>query len=164
MPREMWPSEKIFADFLDSQGLDWEYEPKKFDLGDTKYIPDFYVPSQDIYYEVIGSQGAYNPHVKKGHFEKMATLFSDINLKIVYPDGQLFSSSSKTTKIGRKSFLKDPVSVRLLLEGKMVEVIDREVAKKPEATRSSIVRSVLRSWMAEIDGKDGKNAEENVSS
>lgn len=49
MPKRMFPRERIFADLLDSQGLEWDYEPRRFRLNKTTYRPDFYVPSEDIF-------------------------------------------------------------------------------------------------------------------
>jgi hypothetical protein len=43
-----------FAQMLDRQGVAFQYEPKRFDLGETTYLPDFYLPSYDLYCEVKG--------------------------------------------------------------------------------------------------------------
>lgn len=45
------------ADALDRKGIKWQYEPKRFDLGDCTYLPDFYLPEQDVYWEVKGWLG-----------------------------------------------------------------------------------------------------------
>lgn len=45
------------ADALDRKGIKWEYEPRRFDLGDCTYLPDFYLPEQDVYWEVKGWLG-----------------------------------------------------------------------------------------------------------
>jgi hypothetical protein len=47
-------SETIFAYDLDAQGLDWLYEPERFDLGWCTYSPDFYLPAFDRWVEVKG--------------------------------------------------------------------------------------------------------------
>jgi hypothetical protein len=39
---------------LDSLGIKWVYEPKRFDLGTCRYKPDFYLPDQDVFWEVKG--------------------------------------------------------------------------------------------------------------
>ena len=36
---------------LDSYGVKWEYEPQRFNLGSTTYMPDFYLPEFDIWLE-----------------------------------------------------------------------------------------------------------------
>jgi hypothetical protein len=43
-----------FAQMLDRMGVRWEYEPKRFDLGDCTYMPDFFLPEYRSYYEVKG--------------------------------------------------------------------------------------------------------------
>jgi hypothetical protein len=48
-------SEALFAHSLDAQGIDWQYEPQRFDLGWATYLPDFYLPAFDRWIEVKGS-------------------------------------------------------------------------------------------------------------
>jgi hypothetical protein len=43
-----------FAQFLDDNDIKWIYEPKAFDLGDTTYTPDFYLPETNEYIEIKG--------------------------------------------------------------------------------------------------------------
>lgn len=43
-----------FAFFLDCSGIEWEYEPIVFDLGNSTYTPDFYIPQWDLYVEIKG--------------------------------------------------------------------------------------------------------------
>lgn len=46
------------AKALDRRGIRWGYEPKRFDLGDCSYLPDFYLPRTDSFLEVKGWFGA----------------------------------------------------------------------------------------------------------
>tara|TARA_Y100000034_G_scaffold131338_1_gene191866 strand:+ start:1189 stop:1893 length:705 start_codon:yes stop_codon:yes gene_type:complete len=50
--RSMW--EVNVSMWLDLQGIDWEYEPKVFDLDTTTYRPDFYLPKLGEWIEVKG--------------------------------------------------------------------------------------------------------------
>lgn len=50
--RSTWESRIAAA--LDTLGLDWEYEPRRFVLEDRTYTPDFYLPQLGIFYEVKG--------------------------------------------------------------------------------------------------------------
>jgi len=50
--RSSW--EILFAKYLDKLGIKWLYEPKFFDLGNTTYTPDFYLPEFDYYIEIKG--------------------------------------------------------------------------------------------------------------
>jgi len=51
--RSTW--EVKFAQWLDENGLSWDYEPTFFQiLNGKRYAPDFYVPAHDAYYEIKG--------------------------------------------------------------------------------------------------------------
>lgn len=48
-----------FADWLDRNGIEWQYEPKHFPVGKgpwsgMNYTPDFYLPNWDLYIELKG--------------------------------------------------------------------------------------------------------------
>ena len=45
-------SEVLFAQKLDENGIAWEYEPRRFDLGWATYMPDFYLPGSDTWVEI----------------------------------------------------------------------------------------------------------------
>ena len=42
------------AKWLDRMGWGWRYEPKRFELRDRTYAPDFYLPEKNIYWEIKG--------------------------------------------------------------------------------------------------------------
>ena len=42
------------AKWLDRIGWEWRYEPKRFELKDRTYLPDFYLPEKNIWWEVKG--------------------------------------------------------------------------------------------------------------
>ena len=45
--------EARWAVFFDAAGIKYEYEPEGFELTDgTRYLPDFYLPDEDMYVEV----------------------------------------------------------------------------------------------------------------
>jgi predicted nuclease of restriction endonuclease-like RecB superfamily len=50
--RSSW--EVAYAKYLDKQKINWQYEPKTFDLGNETYTPDFYLPKFKIYIEIKG--------------------------------------------------------------------------------------------------------------
>ncbi len=51
--RSTW--EVKFAQWLDSKGYEWKYEPTFFALPNRKrYCPDFFVPTHNAYYEIKG--------------------------------------------------------------------------------------------------------------
>lgn len=49
--------EARFAQALDRDGIAWQYEPKRFDLGTCTYLPDFYLPDTGVFWEVKGWLG-----------------------------------------------------------------------------------------------------------
>lgn len=55
--RSKW--EVAYAQYLDSKGIDWLYEPRFFNIGKgqwngTSYVPDFYLPHIDMWVEIKG--------------------------------------------------------------------------------------------------------------
>ena len=50
--RSSW--EVAYAKYLDKNKINWQYEPKTFDLGNATYTPDFYLSKLDTYIEVKG--------------------------------------------------------------------------------------------------------------
>jgi predicted nuclease of restriction endonuclease-like RecB superfamily len=68
--RSSW--EVLFAKFLDRNNISWQYEFKSFDLINTVYRPDFYLPETNEYIEI------------KGYWRDDAKLKFDL-FKIFYP-------------------------------------------------------------------------------
>jgi hypothetical protein len=55
---------------FDRLGMRWEYEPKRFDLGGSyTYLPDFYLPDEDMYVEVKGYYGPKSAETMSRMFE-----------------------------------------------------------------------------------------------
>jgi len=75
--RSNW--EVAYAKYLDKKGIQWQYEPKTFDLGKTTYTPDFYLPETDIYIEIKG----YWRDDAKEKIELFKKLFNNINIDIL---------------------------------------------------------------------------------
>ena len=46
--------EIAYAKYLDKNNIKWKYEYKTFNLGDTTYTPDFYLPETNQYIEIKG--------------------------------------------------------------------------------------------------------------
>ena len=47
--------EARWAVFFDAAGIKYQYEPEGFDLGDgIRYLPDFYLPEDDVWVEIKG--------------------------------------------------------------------------------------------------------------
>jgi hypothetical protein len=80
--------EILFVEFLEKNNIDFEYEPEQFLLDNGKaYIPDFYIPSQNKWYEIKGyanhkSIEKYNLFKKKyGHFNICILYSKDLEEK-----------------------------------------------------------------------------------
>ena len=83
--RSSW--EAIFAKYLDSHNIHWNYEVKAFVLSDGgTYTPDFF--TDDCIYEVKG-------HFYKRSKEKFECFKKDYNLKIVLVDRNYFLENLK---------------------------------------------------------------------
>ena len=62
--------------YLDAKELNWVYEPKKFSTSEGIYMPDFYLPDENIWYEVKG-------HFFRGAREKIEAFKKEYpNIKI----------------------------------------------------------------------------------
>lgn len=78
--RSSW--EIIVAQYLDSQGLTWNYEPQAFPITISNksftYTPDFYIKEWDCYLEVKG----YWRDNAKEKFSQFEREYPQINIKI----------------------------------------------------------------------------------
>jgi len=71
--------EVAYAKYLDKKKIKWLYESKTFDLGETTYTPDFYLPESDTYVEIKG--WTRKDFIKK--LRKFKKLYKHIKLKIL---------------------------------------------------------------------------------
>lgn len=79
----MWKSEKQFADLLTKQNRKWVYHPRHFDLHPhyRHYEPDFFLPNENLYIEVIGTRQAYLHN--KNKYKLFKKLYPHIKFIIV---------------------------------------------------------------------------------
>ena len=95
-------SERQFARLLDFYQIEWEYEPRSFDLewdraGNVtqRFTPDFYLPAYDLYIEITTM--AQKLVTKKNRkVRRLRELYPGINCKIFYQRDYL----SLVTKYG----------------------------------------------------------------
>jgi hypothetical protein len=95
-------SERQFAQLLDFYQIEWQYEPKSFDLewdqhGNVikQFTPDFYLPAYDLYIEITTlNQKLVTKKNRK--VRRLRELYPDINCKIFYQRDYL----SLVTKYG----------------------------------------------------------------
>jgi hypoxanthine phosphoribosyltransferase len=83
-------SERQFARLLDFYQIDWDYEPRSFDLetdedGNVtkRFTPDFYLPQWDMYIEITTlNQKLVTKKNRK--IRRLRELYPDVNCKIFY--------------------------------------------------------------------------------
>jgi len=71
--------EMAFAKWLDLSNYNWQYESKTFNLGNTTYTPDFYLPESDCYIEIKGWW--WKKAIIK--FKLFKKLYPNINIKVL---------------------------------------------------------------------------------
>ncbi|MDP8955395.1 MAG: hypothetical protein M3N24_00320 [Actinomycetota bacterium] len=97
-------SERQFAQLLDFYQIEWQYEPRSFDLEWDKegnvikrFTPDFYLPAYNVYIEITTlNQKLVTKKNRK--VRRLRELYPDINCKIFYQRDYL----SLVTKYGLK--------------------------------------------------------------
>lgn len=95
-------SERQFARLLDFYQIEWEYEPRSFDLewdrgGNVtqQFTPDFYLPAYDLYIEITTMNQKLVTR-KNRKVRRLQELYPEINCKIFYQRDYL----SLVTKYG----------------------------------------------------------------
>jgi hypothetical protein len=83
-------SERQFARLLDFYQIEWEYEPRSFDLDwdrhgnvTQQFTPDFYLPAYDLYIEITTMNQKLVTR-KNRKVRRLRELYPDINCKIFY--------------------------------------------------------------------------------
>jgi DNA-directed RNA polymerase subunit RPC12/RpoP len=75
--RSSW--EKYYAKYLDKNNIKWLYESKTFDLGNTTYTPDFYLPETNEYIEIKG----YWREDAKIKFNLFKEKYKDLKIRVI---------------------------------------------------------------------------------
>jgi hypothetical protein len=95
-------SERQFARLLDFYQIEWEYEPRSFDLewdrqGNVtqQFTPDFYLPAYDLYIEITTMNQKLVTR-KNRKVRRLLELYPDVKCKIFYQRDYL----SLVTKYG----------------------------------------------------------------
>ena len=95
-------SERQFARLLDFYQIEWEYEPRSFDLKKDsdgtvtqRFTPDFYLPAYDLYIEIT-TMNQKLVTKKNRKVRQLKELYPEVNCKIFYQRDYL----SLVTKYG----------------------------------------------------------------
>jgi hypothetical protein len=80
--------EEQFARILDYYGIEWQYEPRTFDLEwdeaghvTMAFSPDFYLPQQDLYVELTTLRPSLAT-IKNRKIRLMEKLYPEVNIKL----------------------------------------------------------------------------------
>lgn len=98
------------ADYLTLNNVDWYYENEWLDLGNTKYLPDFYLPKLNVYIEVKGRK-------KGSDIEKVVSARKFGNKVFLWDAEELFKrgiiKNTGITEINRKyrNYVIKPFSI-----------------------------------------------------
>jgi myo-inositol-hexaphosphate 3-phosphohydrolase len=83
-------SERQFAQLLDFYQIEWEYEPRSFDLERDRhgnviqqFTPDFYLPAYDLYIEITTMNQKLVTR-KNRKVRRLRQLYPDVKCKIFY--------------------------------------------------------------------------------
>ena len=82
------PIEEAFARILDYYGVEWQYEPRTFDLEwddqgrvSEAFSPDFYLPQQNLYVELTTLRPQLT-RLKNKKVRRLKELHPDVNIKL----------------------------------------------------------------------------------
>jgi hypoxanthine phosphoribosyltransferase len=112
-------SERQFARLLDFYRIEWEYEPRSFDLERDRdgnvtqqFTPDFYLPAYDLYIEITTMNQKLVTR-KNRKVRRLMELYPDVKCKIFYQRDYL----SLVTKYGLEDqrHAADPGDPRAML-------------------------------------------------
>ena len=95
-------SERQFARLLDFYQIEWEYEPRSFDIEwdeegnvTARFTPDFYLPAWDLYIEIT-TMNQKLVTKKNRKVRRLKELYPEVSCKIFYQRDYL----SLVTKYG----------------------------------------------------------------
>lgn len=117
--------EARWAVFFDALGIEWKYETEGFEIGDHRYLPDFWLPGSEMWVEVKG-----DPEGLRKEHARMAAVLGPRSPLPGFADG----------KTG------------LLVLGDVPEAVSGETILHPCLTRASGV--LARTWGFFIQRKD----------
>lgn len=82
------PTEEAFARILDFYGVEWQYEPRTFDLEwdaqgrvTEAFSPDFYLPQQNLYIELTTLRPQLT-RLKNKKLRRLQELYPHVNIKV----------------------------------------------------------------------------------
>ncbi len=90
LPAFAHPSEREFARILDFYQIEWQYEPRTFELQwddhghpIESFAPDFYLPELDLFIELTTLRQSLVTK-KNRKLRRLRELYPDVNIKLLY--------------------------------------------------------------------------------
>lgn len=84
----------------------FSYEPTIFRINGTKYIPDFYDPKENCFYEIIGSRQRFEQ--LKNKLRKFRECYPEIKLIVCFGDGKPYHSTKNSDVVSTPDALATP--------------------------------------------------------
>lgn len=142
----MYKREKIFAELLTKQDRKWQYPAPRFEIGKTHYRPDFFLPKENLYIEVVGTRQAY--HANKNKMFKLKQLYPHIRLLIVDYKNNPYPPIEGKRRGRKKLFKEKGVQFQLRFDKNLYNRINNFVHKRRKQDRTysmaEFVRQALR--------------------
>ncbi len=133
----MWPREKQFAKLLTKQGRKWKYPSPRFQLKNTTYRPDFFLPDENLYIEVVGTPQAY--YANRHKIAEMKKTYP--NIRFIVVDYKNNPYVHRTRPIEKKT--KD---LHIRPTPKMFKLI-KNYAKKNRLTVTAVIDIALEIYL-----------------
>ena len=131
--------EEIFARYLEKQNKCWVFEPIRFEVNQTTYMPDFYCPDEDTFYEVVGTRQAISQRAKK--IAEFIQIYPHIKFKLVHPNGEKYYYKPR-----KERFEDKMISLGVSINPVLSERLDR-YAKDNGYSVSFTIREALKAYL-----------------
>lgn len=102
-------ADKAFAERLESLGLPYIYQATRFCLGNTTYTPDFYLPKDQVYYEIVGTRQAVS--LLRQKIRRLRQLYPFVKIEIIRPDGSRYRFAKERRE--REGIGPQPIALEL---------------------------------------------------
>lgn len=136
-----WEREERFRLVKAAAGVALTRCQRTFRFEHTRYTPDFYAPSERVYYEVLGSRA--RRHQLTAKLDLMALVYPKVTLRVVDPDGVPVSLCYTPRPPKIRATPKHPGAVAMGKLGGLAKW-----AKIPKAERSAIMRAAVQARWA----------------
>lgn len=138
----MYFGEKNFAKTLKAKGYTWKYNPVRFPVDDHVYIPDFYCPNNNTYYEVVGGAATFKRNKKK--IIRFMELYPDISFKMVDTRGKELTTETAC----HVNFSKQVQRTRIFTFWVFIDLFRKvkKLADEERLSASHVINRIVRDY------------------